>query len=47
MESFHVQHTLFAVSVKRKYIKKPFLSPKEKKVGINQPNRFQTSGRGS
>ena len=44
LEYFHGQHTLFAMSDKRKYIKNPY---KEEKLGINQQKRSQTSGRGS
>ena len=44
MEYFHGQHTLFAMSDKRKYIKNPY---KEEKLGTNQQKRSQRSGRGS
>ena len=37
MEYFHVQHTFFAMSDKKR----------KEKLGINQQDRFQTNGRGS
>ena len=46
LEYFHVQHRLFAMRDKGKYIKNPYAG-KKKKLGINQRNRFQASGRGS
>ena len=45
LEYFHVQHTLFAMSDKRKYIKNT--QKRKEKLGINQQNRFQTSEKGS
>ena len=47
MEYFHVQHTLFAINDKIKYIKNPYTGKKKEKLGIEQQNCFQTNGRGS
>ena len=46
LEYFHVQHTLFVMSDKRKYTKNPYAGKKRK--AWNKPtNRFQINGRGS
>ena len=45
LEYDHVQHTLFAMTDKRKYIKNT--QKRKEKLGINQQNRFQTSEKGS
>ena len=47
LKYFHVHTTLFAMSDKKKYIKKILKQERNEKLGTNKQNRFQTIGRGS